>query len=111
MKQILKERDDIAFNLILYAPAHPQAKPAMQYALCGKDNAEKLTRFETTFDKKPTPKAECINEVLIKNSLFAKAHDIKGTPHVVLPDGSRLRGFVEKEVLLKLIDLSVKYVK
>lgn len=111
MKQILKDRKDIAFNLVLYAPAHPQAKPSMQYALCGKDNAEKLARFEGSFDKKPTPEAECQSGTLDANASYASANGIKGTPHIVLPDGTRLRGFVDKEILLKLIDLSAKYAK
>ena len=106
MKQIIKERKDIAFYLIMYPAAHPQAKDAIDYALCAKSNKERLKRFEKSFDKKPTPKADCGKSVVPGNTEFARKHRITGTPTMFLQDGSRLGGAMEKEELLKAIDLA-----
>jgi len=106
MKQIIEERKDIAFYLIMYPAAHPQAKDAIDYALCAKTNKERLERFEKSFDKKPTPKAECDKSVVPDNMEFGRKYRISGTPTMFLQDGSRLGGAVEKDELLKAIDLS-----
>jgi thiol:disulfide interchange protein DsbC len=104
MKQIVKERKDIAFYLIMYPAAHPQAKDAIDYALCAKSNKERLERFEKSFDKKPTPKAECDKDVVPGNMEYGRKNMISGTPTIFLEDGSRLGGALEKEDLLKAID-------
>ena len=104
MKQIIKERDDIAFYLIMFPAAHPQAKAAIDYALCAKSNKERLKRFEASFDKKPTPKAECETDVVDRNMAFGRSIRVSGTPTTFLQDGTRLGGSIEKEALLKAID-------
>jgi thiol:disulfide interchange protein DsbC len=88
----------------MYPAAHPEAKDAIDYAICAKSNKEKLERFEKSFDKKPTPKAECKTDVVERNMKFGRKNMISGTPTMFLQDGSRLGGLVEKEDFLKAID-------
>ena len=108
MKQIIKERKDIVFYLIMYPAAHPQAKAAIDYALCAKTNKERLKRFEASFDKKPTPKAECETDVVERNMKFGRSIRVTGTPATFLQDGTRLGGYLEKDALLKAIDAATK---
>jgi len=104
MKQVVEERKDIAFYLLMYPAAHPQAKDAIDYAMCAKTNKERLERFEKSFDKKPTPKAECETDVVERYMAFGKTIMVSGTPTMFLQDGSRLGGALQKEELLKAID-------
>lgn len=104
MKQILKERKDVAFNLIMYPAAHPEAKDAINYAVCAKSNKEKLKRFEESFDKKPTPKAECETDLVDRNMEAGRKIMVSGTPTMFLQDGTRLGGYMEKDALLQAID-------
>lgn len=108
MKQIVEERKDIAFHLIMFPAAHPQAREAIDYALCAKTNEERLKRFETAMDQKPTPKPECKTDTVDRNTAFAREHMINGTPGIFLPDGSKIAGFLEKEQLLEAIDAATK---
>jgi len=104
MKQIIKERKDIAFQLIMFPAAHPDARDAINYALCAKNNKERLKRFEQSFDKKPTPKAECKTDAVDRNMEAGRKIMVSGTPTMFLQDGTRLGGFMEKEALIKAID-------
>ena len=104
MKQIIKERKDIAFHLIMYPAAHPDAKDAINYAVCAKSNKEKLKRFEKSFDMKPTPKAECETDLVDRNMEAGRKIMVTGTPTMFLQDGTRLGGFMEKADLIKAID-------
>jgi len=108
MKQIVQERKDIAFYLIMFPAAHPQARAAIDYALCAKDNKTRLERFEKSFDKQPTPKAECETDVVDRNMEYGRSIRVSGTPTTFLEDGTRLGGAVEKADLLNAIDAAAK---
>ena len=109
MKQVVKERKDIAFYLLMYAPAHPSAREALQYTLCGKDNSERLARFEEATKKGTIPKAECDKSSVIDGiATFARDHMINGTPGIFLENGKGIRGGVDKDELIKQIEADQK---
>ena len=110
MKQVVEKRKDIAFYLLMYAPAHPAAREALQYTLCGKTNSERLERFEIAAKKGKIPKAECDKSSVIDSiANFARAHMINGTPGLFMQNGTAVKGSVKTmDDLINRIDADTK---
>lgn len=101
IKKILEKRKDIAFFIKMYPLAiHPQAYEKSKAIVCAK--SAKL--LDDAFSGKKLPKAECETDELDNNIKLAEELGIRGTPAIILPDGRHIRGYVQPDVLLGLID-------
>jgi len=105
IKKIIEKRKDIAFYIKLYPlPMHPQAYEKSKAVLC--ENSMKL--LDDAFEGRDVPKAKCDGKLLDENIALAKKLGISGTPGIILPDGRLIPGYVEADVLLKMIDEAAK---
>lgn len=101
IKKILEKRKDIAFFIKMYPLAiHPQAYEKSKAIVCAK--SAKL--LDDAFAGKKLPKAECETDELDNNIKLAEELGIRGTPAIILPDGRHIRGYVQPDVLLGLMD-------
>lgn len=104
MKKVIEQKTDVAFYLIMYPVAHPQARESIDVALCAKTNAEKLALFEQAMEKKPLGAPSCKTEAVDRNIEFGREHHISGTPTMFLEDGTRLGGFMEADKLITILN-------
>jgi thiol:disulfide interchange protein DsbC len=101
IKQIVKERKDIAFYIKLYPlPSHPEAYAKATAIVC----SGSIKLLEDAFAGKSLPKPNCETDEVDNNLKLAKELGIGGTPASVLPDGRLLPGYVPAKVLIDLID-------
>ena len=102
---IIEKRKDIAFYIKLYPlPMHPKAYEKSKAVLC--ENSLEL--LDDAFEGRDVPKAKCDNKMVDENIDLAKKLGISGTPSIILPDGRLIPGYVEADVLLKMIDEAAK---
>lgn len=101
MKKIVKERNDIAFYIILYPlPSHKEAYGKSKAIYCEKS----LEMLEDAFQGKPLPKPSCQTSVIDENIKLANKLGVRGTPAIILPDGVMMGGYRDAQSLIKLID-------
>lgn len=101
IKKILEKRDDVAFYIKQFPlPIHPKAYDKSKALVCDKS----LELLDDVFSGKTIPAPTCETDVVDKNIELAKKLGIGGTPAIIFPDGSLLPGFVEADILEKLID-------
>lgn len=101
MKQVIKERKDIAFYIILYPlPSHPEAYEKSKAIYCAKS----LAMLDDAFAGKKLPKPSCETTVIDENIALAGKLGISGTPALVLPDGVIVPGYRDAASLIALID-------
>lgn len=105
MKQVLKQRDDIAFYLIMYplTSIHDDSYRKSKSILCAKDNAERLKRLELAYDKKPVPDPECETDAVDVNMKSASDNGVFSTPTVFSGDGRRLNVQLTPESIISEI--------
>lgn len=100
MKQVVKERKDIAFYVKLFPlPMHPEARWKSQTMVC--KNSIKL--LEDNFEGKPIPKPECDTKAIDDTIALAKTLDITGTPTLVMPDGMIVSGSRDAKTIIDMV--------
>ncbi len=105
IKEIIKERPDIAFYIKLYPlPMHPNAYEKSLAIICA-DRSAKL--LDDAMTGKELPKPTCKSDLIARNLAMGKQFGITGTPAIILPDGSLIPGYVKADVLVDLIDKSI----
>lgn len=101
IKEILKERNDVAFFIKLFPlPIHKDAKRKSIAIQCEKS----VELLEKAFHKKAIPDPTCETDEIDKNISLGKRLGITGTPTVILEDGRIISGALNKEKLLEYID-------
>jgi thiol:disulfide interchange protein DsbC len=100
MKQVIKERKDIAFYIVLFPlPMHPEARWKSQSILCKKS----IKLLEDNFEGKPVPKPDCDTKAIDDNIALAKTHDITGTPTLIMPDGMVVSGSRDAKTIIDMV--------
>ncbi len=124
IQDIIKERKDIAFNVLLFPlPFHKHAKKISYNILCQKDMKKRVEILDKSFEyvnKRQMSKLkelekdckgaqEKIDKVI---DFFRKNAPIGGTPTTIFPlkNGKALMraGVIDKETLLKIVDVLYK---
>lgn len=106
MKQITASRDDIVFynKLFPIVKLHPLAYNKSKAILCQGDNAKSLKMLEDAYAGLQLPEPACVTEAIKNNIDLAAKLNITGTPTVIFMDGSRSRGAMSQEALIKAIE-------
>jgi thiol:disulfide interchange protein DsbC len=101
MKQVVKERKDIAFYIKMYPlPMHKTAYDKAKTIICEKS----LSLLEDAFEGKTIPPPQCKTSVVDENIALAKKLGISGAPAIVMPDGRLISGYRDAKTLIELID-------
>lgn len=100
MKQVLQERKDIVFYILLYPLSfHKDAYWKSKSILCQKS----LKMLEDAYARKEILRLECDTKEIDANIKLAEALGITGTPTLVLPDGRVHTGTMPAEQLIGFI--------
>ena len=101
IKKIVAERTDIAFFIKLYPlPMHKEAYAKSKSIVC----EGSLALLDDAMSGKTLPEATCDTTEVDDNIKLADKFGINGTPGIILPNGLLVPGYVEGEVLIKMID-------
>jgi thiol:disulfide interchange protein DsbC len=101
MKKVIKKRKDIVFFIKMYPlPMHKGSYEEAKAIVCAKS----LALLDDAFAKKPVPAAKCETKAVDDNIKLAEKLGIRGTPAVILPDGTLIPGFKEADALIADID-------
>ncbi len=100
MKQVLQERKDIVFYILLYPLSfHKEAYWKSKSILCNRS----LKMLEDAYARKEIPRLECDTKEIDANIKIAEALGITGTPTLVLPDGRIHTGTMPARQLIDFI--------
>ena len=100
MKQVLQERKDIVFYILLYPLSfHKDAYWKSQSILCNRS----LKMLEEAYAQKEILRLECDSKEIDANIRIAEALGITGTPTLVLPDGRTHAGTLPANQLMDFI--------
>lgn len=100
MKQVIKERKDIAFYIKLFPLSmHSDAHWKSQTMLC--KNSIKL--LEDNFEGKSIPKPDCDAKDIDENIKIAQKLGITGTPTMIMPDGMVVSGAKDAKLIIDLV--------
>jgi thiol:disulfide interchange protein DsbC len=103
MKKVIDKRKDIAFFIKMFPlPMHSGAYDKAKAIVCEKS----LKLLEDAFDKKLLPPPKCKTTVIDDNIKLAEKLGIRGTPAIILPNGSIIPGYKDADSLISLIDKS-----
>ncbi len=103
MKKVIEKRKDIVFFIKMYPlPMHKNAYEKAKAIVCEKS----LQLLEDAFDHKPLPAAKCETKALDENIKLAEQLGIRGTPAIILPNGTLSPGYKEADALIALIEKS-----
>jgi thiol:disulfide interchange protein DsbC len=101
MKKIIDKRKDIAFFTKLYPlPMHKGAYEKAKAIVCEKS----LALLDDAFEKKPLPEPKCETTALDENLKLAEKLGIRGTPAIILPNGTIIPGYKDADSLIPLIE-------
>jgi thiol:disulfide interchange protein DsbC len=101
MKKVIAERKDIAFYTKLFPlPMHKIAYIKAKAIVC----EISLTLLEDAFANKPLPAPKCETSALDENIKLAEKFGIRGTPAIILPNGTIIPGYKESDALISLIE-------
>lgn len=103
LKKVVDKRTEIAFYIKLFPlQINSDAYWKSKTILC--DSSLKL--LEENFAKRPIPKPEpdCQAKEVDENIKLAKELGIRGTPTLIMPDGSIHPGFLEADPLIERVD-------
>jgi thiol:disulfide interchange protein DsbC len=81
-------------------PMHKGAYEKSKAIVCEKS----LLLLEDAFARKPLPAPKCETSALDDNIKLAEKLGIRGTPAIILPNGSVIPGYKEADALIGLID-------
>jgi thiol:disulfide interchange protein DsbC len=100
MKQVLQERRDIVFYVLLYPLSfHKDAYWKSKSILCNRS----LKMLEESFARQDIPRLECDTKEIDANIKLAESLGITGTPTLVLPDGRVHSGTLPARQLIAFI--------
>ena len=101
MKKVIEKRKDIVFFIKMYPlPMHKGAYDKAKAIVCEKS----LALLEDAFEKKPLPAPKCETSALDENIKLAEKLGIRGTPAIILPNGTIVPGYKEADALIALIE-------
>jgi len=101
MKKVIEKRKDIVFFIKLYPlPMHKNAYDKAKAIVCEKS----LSLLEDAFANKSLPKPKCETTALDDNIKLAGKLGIRGTPALILPNGSVIPGYKDADSLISLIE-------
>jgi hypothetical protein len=101
MKQIVRDRDDIAFYIkLLPLKIHPAAFKKARAIVCERS----LRLLEHAFDGRALPDPSCKTSEVEETIELAERLGITGTPTLVLPDGGVINGYRDSVPLQKAIE-------
>jgi thiol:disulfide interchange protein DsbC len=102
LKKVVAKNPDVAFYIKLLPGGNPQTLEKARAIMCGKNPASLL---EEAFAGKalPAAPASCKNDVLDENVTLANGFGIRGTPTLILPDGTTSSGYQSQEALENLL--------
>jgi thiol:disulfide interchange protein DsbC len=100
MKQVLQERKDIVFYVLLYPLSfHKDAYWKSKSILCNRS----MKMLDEAFARKEIPRLECDAKEIDANIRLAADLGITGTPTLVLPDGRVHSGTLPAKQLIAFI--------
>jgi thiol:disulfide interchange protein DsbC len=103
MKKVIEKRKDIAFFIKMFPlPMHSGAYDKAKAIVCEKS----LALLDDAFERKPLPAPKCETTVLDDNIKLAEKLGIRGTPAMILPNGSIIPGYKDADSIISLIDKS-----
>jgi len=104
IKKISEKRKDIAFYIKMFplTKLHPTAYEKSMAIVCEKS----LQLLEDSFDRKSLPEPKCKTTEVDENIKLAEKLGIRGTPAIILPNGSIIPGYKDADSLISLIDKS-----
>ncbi len=101
IKQIVKDRTDIAFYIkLLPLKIHPAAYKKSKAIVCERS----LRLLERAFDGRTVPSPTCETTEVDDTIEMAERMGITGTPTIVLPDGGVINGFRDSVALQQAIE-------
>jgi thiol:disulfide interchange protein DsbC len=101
MKKVIEKRKDIVFFIKLFPlPMHKNAYNKAKAIVCEKS----LSLLEDAFENKPLPAPKCETSALDENIKLAEKFGIRGTPALILPNGTIVPGYKEADALIALIE-------
>lgn len=102
LKQIVKQRNDIAFQLVLYPMLGPKSVASATTILCNNS----LAQLEASYAGQPVAGASCIQgkKGVERNLTVGRKASIRSVPTIVFENGRVFFGTAEKDHLLKLIE-------
>ena len=103
MKKVIEKRKDIVFFIKMYPlPMHKDSYAKAKAIVCEKS----LSLLDEAFEKKPLPAAKCETSALDENIKLAEKLGIRGTPAIILPNGTLIPGYKDADALIALIEKS-----
>ena len=100
MKQVVAQRNDIAFYIKLFPlEMHPDAYRKSKLVQCNKSSA----LLDDAFTGKNLSGSGCDTKAIDQNMELGNKLGIRGTPAIILPDGSLVRGYIQKDKLYELL--------
>jgi len=102
LKKIVSERKDIAFYIKLFplVKLHPDAYRKSKSIVCERS----LQLLDNAFSGKDIPSPSCETDQVDKNIKLGESLGIRGTPTLILQDGTVLSGYTTADKLIALID-------
>lgn len=112
MKQILKERNDIAFYIKVFPlkKLHPNAYNKSLVTVCAREKSNEKAKevFDKAIDNKPLPKPDCKTDWVDQNIALGQKIGVTGTPTMVFPNGKVISGYMQAKDLLRTIEENQK---
>jgi thiol:disulfide interchange protein DsbC len=101
MKKIIEKRKDIAFLIKMFPlPFHKGADVKSKAIVCEKS----IALLEAALEKKPVPAPKCETKAIEENIKLAEELGIRGTPAIILSNGTTIPGYKDADSLIALID-------
>jgi len=102
LKKVVSERKDIAFYIKLFplVKLHPDAYRKSKSIVCERS----LQLLDNAFTGKDIPSPSCETDQIDKNIKLGESLGIRGTPTLILQDGTVLSGYTTADKLIALID-------
>lgn len=101
---MIEKRKDIVFFIKMYPlPMHKGSYDKAKAIVCEKS----MSLLEDAFDKKSLPAPKCETKALDDNIKLAEKLGIRGTPAIILPNGTISPGYKEADALIAEIQKSL----
>ena len=106
MLDVIGRRPDIAFQIVLVPiiKKHPTAYAKSKTIMCAESDKEALKLLESAYVGDELPPVPCESTVVEDNLNFLDRFNIAGTPTIIFPDGTRIRGAVQADELIAMAE-------
>ena len=81
-------------------PFHKGADVKSKAIVCEKS----IALLEAALEKKPVPAPKCETKAIEENIKLAEELGIRGTPAIILPNGTMIPGYKDADSIISLID-------